>query len=184
MDQLVVNAKVRTLSGKGNAKRLRKSGRIPAVMYDARGNATMLDVDEVEFNKVWRSITKTTLVTLAVEGQEPHDAFIKDTEYNIISDKVLHADFFTPDANQKINAKLKIRYTGTPAGVLKGGFMIKHLPEIRIVAVPKKVPAKVEADVSGINIGEVYRVKDLKLDAGVTVLTDAESPLVSIAAPR
>lgn len=184
MEQLVVNAKVRTVSGKGAAGRIRKSGRIPAVMYDAKGKATMLDVDEVEFNKVWRAITKTTLITLAVEGQEPHDAFIKDTEYNIISDKVLHADFFTPDAHQKINAKLKVRYEGTPAGVLKGGFMIKHLPEIKIVAEPKHVPAKVVADISGINIGEVYRVKDLKLGEGVTIVTDGESPLVSIAAPR
>lgn len=184
MDQLVVNAKVRTTSGKACAKRLRKTGRIPAVMYDAKGKSTMIDVDENEFNKVWRSITKSTLITLAVEGQEPRDAFIKDTEYNIISDRVLHADFFEPDEHQKISAKLKVRYVGTPAGVLKGGFMIKHLPEVKIVAEPRKMPAKIEADISGINIGEVYRVKDLKLGDGVSIVTDAESPLVSIAAPR
>lgn len=184
MDQLVVNAKVRTVSGKGAANRIRKTGRIPAVMYDAKGKSTMLDVDEIEFNKVWRSITKSTLITLAVEGEGSHDAFIKDTEYNIRNDKVLHADFFTPDEHQKITAKLKVRYTGTPAGVLKGGFMIKHLPEVKVVAEPRKVPAKIEADISAINIGEVYRVKDLNLGEGVTVLTDAESPLISIAAPR
>lgn len=184
MEQLVVNAKVRTVSGSAEARRLRKTGRLPAVMYDSKGKSTMLDVDEVEFNKVWRAITKTTLITLAVEGQEPRDAFIKDTEYNIRNDKVLHADFFTPDAQQKLTQKLKVRYEGTPAGVLKGGFMIKHLPEIKVLATPKSMPAKVIADISGINIGEVFRVKDLKLGEGVTILTDAEAPLVSIAAPR
>jgi len=50
-------------------------------MYDAKGKSTMLEIDEVEFNKVWRSITPTTLISLKIDGQEAHDAFIKDTEY-------------------------------------------------------------------------------------------------------
>ena len=184
MDQLVINAKTRTTTGKTAAKRLRAAGRLPAVMYDAKGKSTMLEIDEVEFNKVWRSITPTTLVSLKIDGQEARDAFIKDTEYAILRDRVLHADFFEPDADEKLIAKFKLSYTGTPAGVLKGGYMLKHLPEITVQAVPRKMPQTVTADVSSLNIGDTFRVKDLKLNEGVTVLTDENASLVSITPAR
>ena len=184
MDKLVINATIRTTTGKRAAKKLRATGRIPAVMYDSKGVSTLLAVDEVEFNKVCRAITPTTLISLTVDGQSARNAFIQDTEYNIRTDKVLHADFFELGEHQKITATMKVTYTGTPAGVLKGGFMVKHLPEVKVVAEPKNLPSRIEADVSGINIGEVYRVKDLNLGDGVTILTDAETALVSIASPR
>ena len=184
MDQLVINAKVRTTTGKTAAKKLRAQGRLPAVMYDAKGKSTMLEIDEVEFNKVWRSITPTTLISLKIDGQEAHDAFIKDTEYAILKDRVLHADFFEPAADEKLTAKFKLSYTGIPAGVLKGGYMLKHLPEITVQAVPRKMPQSVTADVSSLNIGDTFRVKDLKLNEGVTILTDENASLVSITPAR
>mgnify|MGYP003297141745 FL=1 len=127
MSKQVINAKVRTTTGKRAAKKLREVGSIPAVVYNEKGEATMLEVNDSEFNKVWRSITATTVITLNVDGKE-YDALIKDTEYNIRTDKVLHADFFVPAADQKLTYVLKIQYSGTPAGVLKGGFMLKHIP--------------------------------------------------------
>ena len=82
MDQMVVNAVVRTESGKRAAKKLRANGRLPAVMYNSRGEAVMLDVDEAEFSKVWRNTTPTTLITLKVDGKD-YLSFIKATEYDI-----------------------------------------------------------------------------------------------------
>ncbi|MFA6856788.1 MAG: 50S ribosomal protein L25 [Treponema sp.] len=184
MDQLIINAKTRTTTGKTAAKKLRATGRLPAVMYDAKGKSTMLDIDEVEFNKIWRTITPTTLVTLKIDGKHAHDAFIKDTEYNLLHDKVLHTDFFEPDAKEKIVATFKVSYTGTPAGVLKGGFMLKHLPEIKVQAVPGKIPQAVVADVSALNIGDTLHVKDLKLGEGITILTDGNAALVTITPAR
>lgn len=184
MDQVIINAKTRTTSGKTAAKRLRAAGRLPAVMYDSKGTSTMLEVDEKEFNKVWRAITPTTLVSLKVDDNATYDAFIKDTEYNILNDRVLHADFFIPDANKKLTAKFKVTYSGTSSGVLKGGFMLKHLPEIQVKAVAKCMPQSVVADISALEIGDVFRVKDLKLGEGVTVLTDGDSPLVSVKPAR
>ena len=99
MDQFVIEAKVRSETGKKAAKAIRAEGRIPAVVYDEAGKATSITVDSVQFNKAWRSITSTTLVTLDVEGKK-YDAFIRDTEYNIIKDEVLHADFFAVTNNQ------------------------------------------------------------------------------------
>jgi large subunit ribosomal protein L25 len=62
--------------------------------------------------------------------------------------------------------------------------MLKHLTEVKIVATPKDLPVRVVADISGLNVGDVLRVKDLKLDSGVTVLTDAEEALASVSPAR
>ena len=184
MDKFVINAKTRATTGKSAAKSLRATGRIPAVVYNSKGESTMIDVDAIEFNKAWRAITPTTFVELKIDGKTSLNTLIKDAEYNIRNDEVLHADFFEPAADQKLTAVMKVQYTGTPAGVLKGGFMLKHLPEVKIIATPKDLPVRVVADISGLNVGDVLRVKDLKLDSGVSVVTDAEEALVSVSPAR
>ena len=183
MEKQVINAKVRTVTGKASAKRLRKVGSIPAVMYNDKGESTMLEVGEVEFNKVWRSITPTTSVELKVDGKS-YTALIKDTEYNIRTDKVLHADFFVPAADEKLVQSFKVQYSGTPAGVLKGGFMVKRVPSVKLQCAIADLPERVVIDVSKLNVGDQFKVKDIPLSDKITVLTDAEDVLVSIAPAR
>ena len=122
MEQFVINAKTRSLSGKVAAKRIRAEGKLPAIAYNEKGESIMLEVDALEFSKAWRSITKTTLVNLKIDGKD-NQAYIKDTEYDIKTDKNLHADFHIVSGNKPITAVLKIRISGNPAGVLKGGFI-------------------------------------------------------------
>lgn len=183
MDQMVINATVRNGTGKKVAKDLRAAGKIPAVVYDEAGKATSITVDSVEFNKVWRSITATTLVTLDVEGKKS-DAFIRDTEYDIITDKVLHADFYAVTNTKPVTRKFKVQLTGTPAGVLKGGFLVKHVPEIVVKALPKDLPVRVVGDISKINVGDLYKVSDLGLSDKVTLITPADTVLATVAPAR
>ena len=183
MSKQTLNAKVRTVSGKTAAKKLREVGSIPAVMYNDKGEATMLEVNEVEFNKIWRTVTPSTSINLVVDGKE-NLALIKDTEYNIRTDKVLHADFFVPAADEKLVMNVKIHYSGTPAGVLKGGFKKERNNQIKVKAAIADLPETIIADISKINVSEALRVKDLELPASVEVLTDKELPLVTVSPAR
>ena len=183
MEQFVINAKTRKETGKRISKDLRAQGRIPAVAYNENGESIMLDIDAAEFSKAWRSITKTTLVNLKIDGKD-NQAFIKDTEYDIISDKNLHADFHIVSGNKPVTAVMKIHYSGTPAGVLKGGFMVKHVPDVKIKALPQNLPQSVTADVSKLEIGGKFTIADLNLGDNVTVLTKADALVVSIAPPK
>ena len=183
MSKQTLNAKVRTVSGKTAAKKLREVGSIPAVMYNDKGESTMLEVNEVEFNKIWRTVTPTTSINLVVDGKE-HLALIKDTEYNIRTDKVLHADFFVPAADEKLVMNIKVHYSGTPAGVLKGGFKKERNNQIKIKAAIADLPETIIADISKINVSEALRVKDLELSKNVEVLTDKELPLVTVSPAR
>ena len=183
MSKQIINAKTRTTTGKTAAKNLRKEGRIPAVVYNDKGEATSLEISEVEFNKVWRTITPTTSITLNIDGKESL-ALIKDAEYNIRTDRVLHADFFVPAADQKLVMKMKVHFKGTPAGVLKGGFKKERNNQVKIKACIGDLPETIEADISKINVSEALRVKDLEFGKGVEVLTDMELPLVTVAPAR
>ncbi len=183
MEQFVINAKIRKETGKKVAKALRAAGRLPAVAYNEKGESTMLDIDAAEFSKAWRSITATTLVKLVIEGQE-HQAYIQDTEYDIITDKNLHADFHIVSGQKPVVARLKIHYSGTPAGVLKGGFLVKHVPDVKIKALPADMPQSIVADISKVEIGQKYTVKDLGLSDKLTILTNPNDLVVTIAPPR
>ncbi len=183
MSKQTLNAKVRTVSGKTAAKKLREVGSIPAVMYNDKGEATMLEVNEVEFNKIWRTVTPTTSINLVVDGKE-NLALIKDTEYNIRTDRVLHADFFVPAADEKLVMNIKVHYSGTPAGVLKGGFKKERNNQIKVKAAIADLPETIIADISKINVSEALRVKDLDLGKNVEVLTDKELPLVTVSPAR
>lgn len=183
MSKQTINAKTRTVTGKTAAKNLRKEGRIPAVVYNAKGEATSVDVDETEFNKVWRNITPTTSVSLNIDGKE-NVALIKDVEYNILNDKVLHADFFVPNADQKLVMNIKIHFQGTPVGVLKGGFKKERNNKIKIKACIADLPETVIADISKINVSEALRVKDLVLGDKIEIITDKELPLVTVSPAR
>ena len=183
MSKQTIEAKTRTATGKTAAKNLRKEGRIPAVVYNAKGEATSIEVGEVEFNKVWRTITPTTSIVLKLDGND-NVALIKDVEYNIRTDKVLHADFFVPNADDKLVMKIKIHYQGTPAGVLKGGFKKERNNEIKIKAKIADLPETVVADISKINVSEALRVKDLDLGKNVEILTDGNLPLVTVSPAR
>ena len=183
MSKQTLNAKVRTVSGKTAAKKLREVGSIPAVMYNDKGEATMLEVNEVEFNKIWRTVTPSTSINLVVDGKE-NLALIKDTEYNIRTDKVLHADFFVPAADEKLVMNIKVHYSGTPVGVLKGGFKKERNNQIKIKAAIADLPETIIADISKINVSEALRVKDLDLGKNVEVLTDKELPLVTVSPAR
>lgn len=180
MEQFVINAKIRKETGKVAAKKLRATGRIPAVAYNEKGEATMLDIDAAEFSKAWRSITPTTLINLKIEGQD-NMAYIQDTEYDIMTDKNLHADFHIVSGEKEITAKFKIHYVGTPAGVLQGGFLVKHVPQVTLKALPKYLPESVSADIASLKIGDKFAIKDLKLDENIKVLTKGDLLVASIA---
>ena len=179
MEQLVLKATKRTETGKGAAKRLRETGNLPAVMYNHQGQATMLSVNEAEFTKVWKQATKTTIICLDVEGTK-YQAFIKDTEYNIIANRNLHVDFHAIEDTQKIRTTIKVQTSGTPVGVREGGVLMATGIAVKIECLPKDLPARIVADIDPIKIGETFYIKDLKLNENIKVLTNPDAVVVSV----
>lgn len=179
MEQLVLKATKRTETGKAFSKQLRATGKLPAIMYNTKGEAGMLIVDELEFTKVWKQATATTLICLDVEGTK-YQAFIKDTEYDIIANRNLHVDFHVIDEKSKIRANIKIQTTGTPIGVREGGFLVCNATTIKVECLPKDLPVRIVADIDPLAVGHTFCVKDIKLDKSVKILSNPEAVIAAV----
>lgn len=179
MDQLVLKAATRAESGKKVAKKLRGNGSLPAVMYNSKGEAVMLTVDEDAFTKVWKVATPTTLVNLDVDGKK-NLVFIKDTQYDIISDKNLHVDFHAIDEDKLLKISIKMQVAGNPVGVRDGGYLAKGIPSIEIECLPKNLPVRIVADVNNLGLGEKLLVKDVPVGKGVKLISDGEAVVATI----
>ncbi len=180
MERLVINAKTRTQSGKGVARRLRAVGQLPAVMYNSKGEAGMLEITESEFFKVWKQATPTTLISLVVDGGKGVLAFIKSTDYNIILDKNIHVDFHVIDEDKPLVATMKILTTGNPVGVRDGGVFEKGAAKVEVKCLPADLPVRIVADVSNLGLNEKICIKDLPFEKSVTVLTDPEVVVATV----
>ncbi len=180
MDQKLLNARSRTESGKGFSKRLRSEGRLPAVMYDGEAKAVMLDINELEFSKLHHLITESTLVMLDVDGKKKVEVFVKDTQYDIISNRITHVDFYEVAQGKTLRAKILIKLSGSPIGVRMGGVLEAGITEVEVECLPKDLPPRIVVDVTDLELNHSVHVKDLKFAAGVKVLSDKEQTVAAL----
>ena len=103
MGQVVLSAKSRQKSGSAESRRIRRNGRIPAVIYGRKGQAISIDLDALEFVRGVKNISESTIVKVDVEGKS-YDAFVKDTQRNIIDGKILHIDFYEVESGIALRA--------------------------------------------------------------------------------
>ena len=180
MEQKVLNARTRTETGKGAAKRLRAAMRLPAVMYDGAGKSVMIDIDEKEFSKLFHLITESTLIDVKLDGSRDIIAFVKDVQYDIIADKVNHIDFYEVDPAKTLRTKIMLKLSGSPEGVRLGGVLETGTTEVEVECLPKDLPERIIVDVSQLQLNHSIHVKDIKVAAGVKILTDSHNTVCTL----
>jgi large subunit ribosomal protein L25 len=170
MGKVVLAAKNRQESGSAASRRIRRNGRIPAVLYGRSGNAIPLDLDALEFVRGTKNISESTIVKVEVDGKS-YDAFVKDTQRNIIDGNLLHVDFYEVESGRLLRANVSLHITGNPIGVREGGILEKPLHEIEVECLPKDLPERIEVDVSGLNVNQSLHVRDIPLGEGVRLIS-------------
>ncbi|PIU19154.1 MAG: 50S ribosomal protein L25 [Elusimicrobia bacterium CG08_land_8_20_14_0_20_44_26] len=162
--------------------RLRKERKIPAVIYGAKYNPKPVWVDEKEITKII-STAKTSIINL-MEDQESITAIIKDVSYDVISDRPNHIDFMKIEAKKELELKIRVELAGESPGVKAGGILDFITREVIIRTIPSKIPKNLVLDISGVELGNVLKVSDIKVPEGVAVLTPSDTICVSVKAPR
>lgn len=170
MSQVVFTARNRTGKGSADARRVRRSGRIPAVIYGHSGEAASIDLDALEFTNGVKGISESTIVKLDIEGQS-HDAFVKAAQRNITDGKILHVDFYEVESDMLFRAKVPILIHGNPIGVREGGILELPLHEIEVECLPKDLPERLNVDVSELKVNQSIHVRDLPLGEGVRLIS-------------
>jgi large subunit ribosomal protein L25 len=181
--QEVVEAQPRPDSsrGKNEARRLRASGRIPAVVYGAKKQAVAISVDPKQISRILHSESgHNTIFDLKV-ADESTKGMVVDWQYDPLSGKLLHIDLKRIAMDEKIRVSVPIHLVGEAPGVkTQGGLMDQVLREVEIECLPGDIPSHIDADVSHLEFGHVLRVSDLPHDGKVKFVTDGQQTVAHV----
>jgi large subunit ribosomal protein L25 len=185
-----VGADSRNDQGKGASRRLRRAGKVPAILYGGKGEAKNVTLDQRNLlTMVDNERFYSSVITLQLDGQD-QQAIIKDIQMHPAKNLVLHVDLQRVLADQAIRIHIPIHFlnAATSPGVKVQGGLVSHLKtDLEISCLPKDLPEAIEVDMGAMNLNETIFVKDLKLPEGVTVPElnqGRNAPVVSIHAPR
>ena len=179
MSQVVFKAKNRLSNGSKEARRTRRAGRIPGVIYGRSGKAMSIDLDALEFSNGVRKISESTIVKVEVDGK-PYEAFVKNTQRNILDGNILHVDFYEVQSDVEVRARVTIQIKGSAPGVREGGVLEFPLHEVEVECLPKDLPERIELDISALGTNQAIYVRDLKLSSAVKILTSQDQVIVLV----
>ena len=184
MATATLNATTRTDAGKGSARKLRASARIPGVVYGHHRETTPLAIDARELEKLLGSIAPGTTVVELHLGGRVSKTLIREIQRHPFKRQVLHIDFQELVAGEKITVNVPILFVGTAAGVKDGGTVEEVLREVSVEVDPSNIPSHFEIDVSALGINDAVHVSDIKVPEGVKILDDLEATVAVVAPPR
>jgi large subunit ribosomal protein L25 len=181
MEKMSIQAEIREGQGKGAARSLRRSGKVPATLYRA-GNAQSIQLSRKELAKLINSVGgEQVMVDLQFADGVKKLALLKDFQVDPVRSELLHSDFFEVSLTEAIKITVHVATHGEPVGVKRDGGILQHpLREILIECFPDKIPGKIDIDISRLEIGQSIHVSDLKLEEGVKILTDSHDVIVNI----
>ncbi|MDR0636746.1 MAG: 50S ribosomal protein L25 [Treponema sp.] len=173
MSQVVLKARNRDGAGSAVARRLRRAGRVPGVLYGRSGKAFSLDLDAREFSNSIKNVTESTIVKIELEDRS-FDAFVKDTQRNIKDGNILHVDFYEVEKDVALRAKVQVHVHGNPVGVREGGILETSLREIEVECLPQYLPPRLDVDVSELRVNQSIHAHDLPLGEHVRLISGAD----------
>jgi len=177
-------AEVRTALGKGGAGRVRREGLVPAVVYGLGEDNVSVSVSSRELGHILSGASgANTLITLTVNGKEQL-ALARQIQRHPVKGTVLHVDFVRVRADQTVQAEVPVHLTGDSEGVSRGGVLEQLVHTLTVEAKPADVPPSIEYDITELEIGSGFYVRDLVVPAGVTVLQNPDDLVAQISAPR
>lgn len=185
-----VIATPREIFGKSEAKRLRRTGMIPAVVYGAGKNPASITLEHRAIAKALENEAfYSSILTLKIEGKKAAEKIVlKDVQRHPYKPNIVHVDFLRVSAKEKINMKVPLHYLGeedAPGVKQEGGIVNKLMTEIDISCLPADLPEYIEVDMSELKLNESIHLSQIKTPEGVEFMTSEEDPgLVSIHIPK
>ena len=184
--ETVVSAEPRESRGKNEARRVRRGGRIPAIVYGAFQDPRAVSVNPQDILKVVHSKTgHNSIFDLDVQGLERTPVMVADEQYHPVKGTLLHIDLKRIDLSRKLRVPVPVHVTGDAKGVKQqGGVLDVVTRAIEIECLPDDIPDVFEVDVTELMIGSNIRVSDLPVKSGVRVLAAPEAVIAHVVGIR
>src|SRR5215471_20394505 len=183
MRELTINRREGT--GKGAAKRLRRAGQVPGILYGGTSPLNVAVAPRDIFRLIHGHEGSTQLLKVSFQGDsDSRMAIIRDLQFDPVSEDLIHVDLQEVSMDRPIQVSVAVHHVGEAVGVKETfGILEMILREVQVSCLPGNIPDVLEADVSSLKIGDVLTVKDLKAPEGVRILNDPNQAVATVAPP-
>ena len=186
MQQARLEAEKRDTFGKGNARALRRSGSVPAVLYGRREDVIPLQIDEHVFRTFLRKNSENVLIDLDIKGYGAETAMIREIQQHpVMKRTLLHADFVRVSLDEPVTAAIPIVLIGTPIGVRESDGVLEFpLRELTVHCLPTLLPDEIQVDIDGLDVNDIIHVGEVSVPEGIQVMDDSQTMIVAVSPPK
>ena len=185
MEAEQLSVKKRSLEGSSSARRMRGAGRLPGVIYGTGSEPAAIEVETHAVEQVLHHHqSEMILIDIDLEGEGKVSVLLKDVQHHPVTGALVHVDLQRVSANETLQVEVPLELVGEPEGVKAGGLLDHVMHGILVECLPADLPETVDVDVSALNIGDSLHVSDVVVGDKVTVITDADAMVASVAAPK
>lgn len=178
---MTLKAESRHEVGKKIAKKLRKEGRVPAIIYGENTESIPISLAVNDIKAILKSKSGENTVLKIHRGDSQVDAMLKDVQFDYLSDNIIHADLIRIDLNKPVVVNVPILISGDPIGVkVEGGFFEFITREIKIKCLPTKIPKEFKLDVSDLHVEHSIKASDIKAEEGIRIISDSHTVICAV----
>ena len=182
-----ITLKSRDENGSANARRLRRDGWVPGVIYSDGGAARSVSLPKHEFQQMLRHhASEHVMIKIQIDSGAEESVLLKEVQHNVINGDVVHVDLQKVDMNKKLRVEVPIELVGEAEGVRNQGGVLDHLlHHVQIECFPADIPEEISVDVTALKLDETLTIKDIQRTAAkYTILMDADIGVASVSLPK
>lgn len=187
MDNLQLTCEIRTQVGKGAARKLRATGKVPAILYGAGIEPIMLTTDYLELKKALKGRSAENVIfDLRIDSGsrgQSKKVMIKEIQRDPVKRDYLHVDLFEISMKKELEVDIPVNLVNTPIGVTQGGILQHVRREVKVSCMPDDLVEKIDVDVAVLEIGQTLHVGDISFPPGLKPLEDEDLTIVTVVAP-
>lgn len=185
MEQVLIKADKRNATGKGVARKLRREGKIPAVLYGNSVDPVSITVSSKDWEKITRHTKRNVILDMELHGGqnvENRPVMIKEVQKDGLGTKIVHIDFFQVSMEKMVEVEVPIHLKGKAKGEVLGGIIDIHLRSIKVECLPTQIPEEIAIDITNFEIGDSIHVSDISLP-GVKMVEHGDVAIFSVIPP-
>jgi len=183
LDTDTLDVTARSDQGSRSMRRLRRSGRVPGVIYGGDGEPVAIDADARMIRNIFKAAG--ALLQVSVDGGKAEPVLIKDVQHHPLRGDIVHADFLRVDLTVKLQAAIPVELVGAEEspGVVEGGVLSQEARELTVEALPSDMPEVITFDVSKLEMNETATLAMLGVPSGLTIMEDPEETVIATVTP-
>lgn len=184
MNLTSLSAQPRAEKGKNACRRIRVAGRLPAIVYGQKTEPEPISIDMHEFSLLLQHEGHSSIIELDSGASDKTPCVIREILRDPVTDNCLHVDLMRVNLTEETDFTIEVHGRGTAVGVRAGGVLETVTYELDIRCLPTVLPSHIDVDLSALEIGDAVHAGDLTLPEGVTLMSDPDTVLFSVVAPR